>query len=144
MTGMTGSGGGLLVGATPFLVIEVARGLFLRPAIALGGSLASASPAITLAATRLDACMRVAGLYTNLHGMQLDICGGSDVGALDAEGRLVPYVAFGPSMDLRGELGGDLAVVLRGLVNVNAAHDDTLDTPLWAGRAELAMSWRLR
>jgi hypothetical protein len=144
MTGMTGSGGGFLVGASPFLVVEVSKGFFLRPAIALGGTLASNLPPITMATTRLDACIRVAGLYTNLHGMQLDICGGTDVGMLDSEGRIVPYVAFGPSLDLRGELGGDLAVVLRGLVNVNAAHDDALDTPLWGGRAELAMSWRLR
>ncbi len=144
MTGTTGTGGDLLVGTSPFVVVEVAKGLFLRPALALGGSLPSASPHMTLAATRMDACTRFAGLYTNLHGMQLDLCGGTDLGMLDADGRIRTYLAFGPSVDLRGELGGDLAVVLRGLVNVNAVHNNELDTPLWAGRGELAMSWRLR
>jgi len=144
MTGITGTGGDLLVGTTPFVVIEVAKGLFLRPAIALGGSLPSASPRMTLATTRTDACVRLAGLYTSTHGMQLDICGGADAGMLEADGRMLPHVAVGPSMDLRGELGGDLAVVLRGLVSVNAARDHQLATPLWAGRGELAMSWRLR
>lgn len=144
MTGVTGAGGDLLVGGTPFVVVEVAKGVFLRPAIELGASVPSAAPRMTLGATRLDVCMRLAGLYTNLHGMQLDICGGADVGILDADRRVLPYVDFGPSLDLRGELGGDLAVVLRGLVNINAVHDDVLGTPLWGGRGELAISWRLR
>jgi hypothetical protein len=140
---MTGTGGGVLVGATPFVLVEVAKGVFVRPALAVGQSLPSGDTAVTWVATRVDACLRVAGLYTNLHGMQLDICGGTDVGVL-AAGRALPYVSFGPSMDLRGELGGDLAVILRGLIGVNAIHEDSLDTPLWAGRGELAMSWRLR
>ncbi len=140
---MTGSGGGLLFGASPFVFIEVARGIFLRPAIALGETLPSQEPVVTWAATRLDGCLRITGMYTNLHGMQLDICGGTDVGVIVAS-RAIPYVAIGPSIDLRGELGGDLAVILRGLFGVNAIHDDGLDTPLWAGRGELALSWRLR
>ncbi len=144
MTGITGSGGDLVVGITPFLVVEVAKGLFLRPAIAVGGSLPSASPHMTLATTRVDACTRLAGLYTSTHGMQLDICGGADAGMLEGDGRAHPLVAFGPSMDLRGELGGDLAVVLRGLVDANAWRSNQLTTPLWAGRGEVAMSWRLR
>ncbi len=143
MSGMTGVGGGFLVGATPFLVIEVARGVFLRPAIAVGRSLGAAPTTIDLAAVRLDACARVAGLYTNLHGMQLDICGGADGGMLNAGGRIVPYGALGPSLGLRGELGSDLAVLLRGIVNVNVVHDNLLDTPGWAGRAELAVTWML-
>lgn len=140
---MTGTGGGVLVGTTPFVLVEVARGVFIRPALAVGQSLPSGDTAVTWIATRVDACLRVAGLYTNLHGMQLDICGGTDAGVLVA-GRALPYVSVGPSMDLRGELGGDLAVILRGLIGVNAIHEDRLDTPLWAGRGELAMSWRLR
>lgn len=140
---MTGTGGGLLVGATPFLLIEVAKGVFVRSAIALARSVPTSDPVTTWVATRWDGCLRVAGLYATLHGMQLDLCGGFDFGMLDT-GRLLPYLAFGPSMDLRGELGGDLAVILRGLFGVNAVHEDSLDTPLWAGRGELAMSWRLR
>jgi hypothetical protein len=140
---MTGTGGGVMFGASPFLLVEVAKGVFVRPAIAVGQTLPSEEPVVTWAATRFDGCLRVAGLYTSLHGMQLDICGGADVGLL-AAGHALPYVAFGPSLDLRGELGGDLAVILRGLIGVNAIHEDSLDTPLWAGRGELAVSWRLR
>lgn len=144
MTGITGTGGDLLVGASPFVFVEVARGVFLRPALALGGSVPSGSPRMTIVVSRTDACVRFAGLYTSLHGMQLDICAGGDIGMLDADGRVRAYVAFGPSVDLRGELGGDLAVVLRGLVDVNTVHSALLATPLWAGRGELAMSWRIR
>ncbi|HZU85683.1 MAG TPA: hypothetical protein VE987_22305, partial [Polyangiaceae bacterium] len=143
---MTGTGAGLMAGGTPFVVIEVTKGVFVRPALLFGRSLPSSGPDASLAATRLDACLRVAGLYTNRNGMQLDLCGGADVGVLLDAGPTAPYVAFGPSLDLRGELGGDLAAVLRGLFDVNAVqeHGDLLDTPLWAGRVELAMSWRLR
>ena len=143
---MTGTGGGVLLGASPFLLIEVSKGVFLRPALVFGESLpATDSVAVALAATRLDACLRFTGLYTNLHGMQLDVCGGSDVGVLSQQGGgVLPYAAFGPSMDLQGELGGDLAVILRGLVSVNAVEEDTIHMPSWAGRGELAFSWRLR
>lgn len=141
---MSGTGGGAVAGATPFLLVEVAKGVFVRPAIALGKTLPSQDPVVTWAVTRVDGCLRVAGLYTNLQGMQLDLCGGVDAGMVDTAGKALPYLAFGPSLDLRGELGGDLAVTLRGLFGMNAVHEDSLDTPLWAGRGELALSWRLQ
>lgn len=140
---MTGSGGGLVVGASPFVLVEVARGIFLRPAIAVGGTLPGQEPAVTWASTRFDGCLRVAGMYTNLHGMQLDFCGGADLGVTIGD-RVFPYMSIGPSVDLRGELGGDLAVILRGLFGFNLFHEDELDTPLLAGRGELAFSWRVR
>jgi hypothetical protein len=140
---MTGSGGGLVMGASPFALVEVSKGVFLRPSIAVGGTLPGQEPVVTWATSRFDGCLRVAGLYTNLHGMQLDFCGGADLGVLVAD-HVFPYMAVGPSMDLRGELGGDLAVILRGLFGFNVFHEDSLDTPLLAGRGELALSWRLR
>lgn len=139
---MTGTGA-LLAGVTPFFVIEAGRGVFLRPAIVVGESLPPSQTDMILAATRLDGCLRVAGLYTRFHGIQLDMCGGVDAGVLDISGQtLRPYVALGPSVDLRGELGGFLSVVLRGLVGVNAVQTGTLD--FFVGRGELALSWRLR
>jgi hypothetical protein len=141
---MTGAGGGVLVGGTPYAVIEVAKGVFIRPALALGGSLPAARPEVTWVATRLDGCLQVAGLYSSRRGMQLDMCGGVDVGMLEVTAHTMPYVAVGPSLDLRGELDGDLAVILRGVVGINAIHQDSLDTPLLAGRVELALSWRLQ
>jgi hypothetical protein len=141
---MTGTGG-LLAGVTPFFVIEVGKGVFLRPALVLGEreSLPSSQTDMMLAATRLDGCLRVAGLYTKDHGIQLDMCGGVDAGVLNISGQaLHPYVAVGPSVDLRGELGGFLSVVLRGLGGVNAVQTGPLD--VFVGRGELALSWRLR
>jgi hypothetical protein len=143
---MSGAGGGVLVGASPFLLFEVTKGVFLRPALAFGESLpATDTVSVVLAATRMDACLRFTGLYTNLHGMDLDLCAGGDLGALSQSGgEAVPYLAFGPSLDLQGELGGDLAVVLRGLGSINALHQDSIHTPQVSGRGELAFSWRLR
>jgi hypothetical protein len=140
---MTGSGGGLLVGASPFALVEVSKGIFLRPSIAIGGTVPGQEPGVTLFATRFDGCLRVAGVYTNLQGMQLDLCGGADLGVLVAD-HSFPYMAVGPSIDLRGELGGDLAIILRGLFGFNVFHQDELDTPLLAGRGEVALSWRLQ
>jgi hypothetical protein len=140
---MTGSGGGLVMGASPFAFVEVSKGIFLRPSIAVGGTLPGQEPVVTWVASRFDGCLRVAGMYTNLHGMQLDLCGGTDLGVLVAD-RVLPYMAIGPSIDLRGELGGDLAIILRGLFGFNLFHEDELDTPFLAGRGEVALSWRLR
>jgi hypothetical protein len=142
---MSGTGGGLASGVTPFMLIEVDKGVFLRPALVFAQSLPSSGPDVSLVATRNDGCWRVTGLYTSRNGMQLDLCGGFDLGFVRAT-KTMPYLGIGPSLDLRGELGGNLAVLLRGLVDVNAlqGQGDSLDNPLWAGRVELALSWRLR
>jgi hypothetical protein len=138
---MTGTGG-LLVGATPFLFVEVAKGFFLRPAIAIGGSPVAAQPAMTLVGGRLDGCLRVVGLYSNLQGLQFDLCGGVDAGVVDVSSQMLSYVALGPSIDLRGELGGGLAITLRGVIGAHVVRDVSMD--LFAGRGELAMSWSLQ
>jgi hypothetical protein len=79
----------------------------------------------------------------------MDLCGGLDVGVLDVQispassEKTVPYVAPGPSLDMRGELGGDIAVILRGVAGVNVVHQ--LDnTPILSGRGELAFSWSIQ
>ncbi|MDP9149215.1 MAG: hypothetical protein M3O36_04635, partial [Myxococcota bacterium] len=135
---MTGTGGPPVAGPTPFVFFEMAPGLYLRPSMGVGQ---------TLGWLRVDTCLRVQGRYSNRHGLQLDMCGGAD---------LVVYYAWaarpdtiGPSVDLRGELGGDLAVAIRAVVGLNAAsrqglNDANVDSSLWSGRAELALSWRLR
>jgi len=146
---MTGTGAGAVAGPTSFADIEVARSVFVRPALLLGESLPFAGPDVIFLATRLDGCLRVTGLYTSHNGMQLDLCGGTDLGALSV-GRMLPYIAAGPSAGLQGEFGSDFAAALRGLFDVNAvqvhgqSNGETLDTPLWSGRVELALSWRLR
>ncbi len=135
---MSGTGGGPVAGATPFAFFEIAPGVHLRPSIGIGQNLGW---------LRVDTCMRVQGRYSNRHGLQLDVCGGAD---------LVVYYAWaarpdtiGPSVDLRGELGSDLAIALRAIFGLNAASrqglsDSNIDSSLWSGRAELALSWGVR
>jgi hypothetical protein len=155
---MTGTGGGALAGPTAFVVVEAGHGIFLRPALAFGQSLTSLPPSdihnSMWAATRFDACLRLPGLYTRHHGMQLDLCGGTDLGfttvASDAQTTL-PYLDLGPSIDLRGELGSRLSAVLRLVAGVNLLQPSFKDlsgnaeqVPLATGRLELAFSWDLR
>ena len=89
---MTGTGGGALAGPSAFVVVEVGHGLFLRPSAAFGQSLNSLPPSDIRSATwgagRIDACLRLPGLYARRRGMQLDLCGGTDVGMthIDASG----------------------------------------------------------
>jgi hypothetical protein len=143
---MSGVGGGsALLGASPFFDMAVGRVVLLRPSVAVGESLPGAGPQTFWAALRLDGCFRVVGQYTSRRGLQMDMCGGIDVGFLEEQsgaGQSAPYVAPGPSVDLRGELGGDLAVILRGVAGVNVVHI-LADTPIFSGRGEIALAWSL-
>ena len=134
---MTGTGGGPVVGATPFAFFEMAPGLFLRPSIGFGQSLGW---------LRVDTCVRAQGRYSSRHGLQLDMCGGADLVVYYA--LIVRPDAIGPSLALRGELGGDLAVAIRAVVGINAAShgglgESDVDSSVWSARAELSLSWRL-
>ena len=157
---MTGTGGGALSGPSAFVIVEAGHGLFLRPSIAFGQSLTSLPPSdvssSTWTAGRFDTCLRLPGLYTRHHGMQLDLCGGADAGmtrvqAAGVATSTLPYVDLGPSLDLRGELGGRLSAVLRVVAGVNLVRDSFRDLsgatelpPLADGRLELAFSWDIR
>ena len=155
---MTGTGGGAVAGPTAFVMIEAGHGVFLRPALAFGESLTSLPPADVNAArwldARFDTCLRLPGLYTRHHGMQLDLCGGTDLGATTIEagsGTTLPYVNLGPSLDMRGELGSRLSAVLRVVAGINLLRDSFVDLsgareapPIAAGRLELAFSWDVR
>jgi hypothetical protein len=164
---MTGTGVDAIAGATAFMIAEADKGLFLRPSAAVGQSVTSPASAgldvhATFAAARFDGCLRLPGLYTQHRGIQLDTCGGIDLGfthfqaAPPASGsperaETLPYLSLGPSLELRGELGGNLAAALRGMVGANllrGGFDDAsgarIETPPWSGRIELTLSWRLR
>jgi hypothetical protein len=155
---MTGTGGGALAGPTVFAVLEGSHGLFFRPAIAFGESLTDLPPSdvksSTWSAARFDTCLRLPGLYTLHHGMQLDACGGAEIGFtyLDARDRsTLPYVDLGPSMDLRGELGSRLSAALRFVTGVNLVRESFVDLngntqqpPVLEARLELAFSWDFR
>ena len=155
---MAGGGAGGYMGVAPFLIDDVGQAVFLRPSVAIGQSIATNLPS-TWAAARLDTCMRLPGRYAIRGGLQLDLCGGADVGfsyiasgtqaGSPSTGQTLPYVDLGPSVDLRAEVGS-FAVTLRGLVGVNVARegfDDVagthVETPLMSGRLELDFSWVL-
>jgi hypothetical protein len=149
---MSGAGAGAMAGISPYAIIEAGRGVFLRPALAVAQTLTALnSPPIINAlwmAGRFDACVRVPGLYTRNRGIQLDLCGGADVGLLDdaTDDVIVPYVSVGPSLDLRGELGSSLSASIRGVTGVNVTSETTgpISQPLWSGRLELAFSWKVK
>jgi hypothetical protein len=153
---MAGGGSGGYVGLAPFLVDDVGQAVFLRPSAAFGVSMATNLPS-TLAAARLDTCMRLPGRYAVRGGLQLDLCGGADVGfsyvssgtqpGTPATGQTLPYVDLGPSVDLRAE-AGTVAVTLRGVAGVNVARqgfDDVtgarVDMPSLSWRLEVDFSW---
>jgi hypothetical protein len=158
----TGVSGGALAGPTIFAVIESGRGIFLRPALVFGGSLTSLPPSDVRSsmwgAARIDACLRLPGLYTRHKGMQLDLCGGTDVGVTSIESggttsttTTLPYWDLGPSVDLRGELASSLSAVLRLVAGIEVLREDYQNQqgqpeaiPLVTGRVELALSWDIR
>jgi hypothetical protein len=155
MTG-TMAGGGAMAGPSPFLFIEVGHGIFLRPSLEFGQSLPSSKPSATWANSRFDICLRLPGLYSTHRGLQFDMCGGADVGLtlIDA-GQTFAFVSVGPSADLRGDLGSNLAVALRFVGGLNLVREsygierpgeqtDHERVPAWSGRIELAFSWSLR
>jgi hypothetical protein len=149
---MSGAGAGAMAGVSPYVAFETGHGVFLRPSIAFAEAVTALNtPPVTRAVWadfRFDACLRLPGLYTRNQGIQLDVCGGADVGALldDTDNRTVPYISLGPSIDLRGELGSLLSATLRGVTGVNLRTDSDWVTyqPLWSGRLELAFSWKVR
>lgn len=153
---MAGGGSGGYIGLAPFLIDDVGQAVFLRPSAAVGVSMATNLPS-TLAAARLDTCMRLPGRYAVRGGLQLDLCGGADVGfsylssgttpGTPATGQTLPYVDLGPSADLRAE-AGSIAITLRGVAGVNVARpgfDDVtgehIDMPILSWRLEVDFAW---
>ena len=134
---MDGEGSGVLAGPALLVIAEVGRGWFLRPSVFVGRSLQTLSEDVyaTLVGARVDACGRIHGFYIDRHGIQLDLCGGAEIGFqhFDAPSTYMssptpglptlPLLALGPSASLRGELGAGLALVLRGTVELNILED---------------------
>jgi hypothetical protein len=147
---MVGGGAGSYAGVTPFLVDEVSHGVFLRPSIEVGTTLAT-NVSSTFVSGRFDTCARLPGRYAARNGIQLDLCGGPEAGAsFIAAGTLpgnppsdktLPYVNLGPSLDLHGEIDR-LAVLLRGVFGVNIAKESFTDVTGTQVEAQ-AIAWRL-
>ena len=138
---MTNTGGKALVGVTPHAVVPTGHGFLLRPALSFGESLPGPSSDTQWLSARLDVCSRLHGLYASGGGLQLDLCGGPDVGLMvESAGSMrttAPYLSLGPSVDLRGDLLQDISVVLRAVAGFDLV-------PVGAsGRMELALAWRM-
>ncbi len=163
MYGVLGDGGVAIAGAHVYSVVEIDGGWFLRPTFALGRSLKEVATATAIDATwgaaRFDACGRLPGNYVERRGMQMDLCGGTEVGFVAFEAgsatmpspKTIPLLAPGGTLALRGELASDLSAEVRGLVGVNVLRERFLDTqeqklaPLLVyARLELGLSWRFR
>jgi hypothetical protein len=134
-----------LVGGDVFMLVEIVRSFFLRPSIAASASIGSPS---TYYSTRLDACLRVPGNYTEHRGLLLETCAGTEIGAIDHDQGLPNHAtdavfSIGPTIGLRGDFASDLSVEVRGLAGFNVAHTgDVIE--LLSMRAELGLTWRLR
>ena len=138
---MAQTAGKPFAGITPSVVVDTGHGLFLRPAVAFGESLPQDGPYAQWFAGRMDACTRWQGLYSNGHGLAITVCGGAegglthDTGAAGAPNK--GYLAFGPGIDLRGEIAENMSAELRGVGGLDVFPDG------WSGRFELALSWRM-
>jgi hypothetical protein len=128
-------------GITPYLIVDVGHGLFLRPSAAFGESLPQAGPDAQWFAGRFDACSRWQGLYTKGHGLELTLCGGAEGGLTHDNGAAgaadKAYVAVGPGIDLRGDIADNMSAILRGVGGLDVLPQG------WSGRFELALSWRM-
>jgi hypothetical protein len=157
---LAGVGSSGVVGLSPFVTTGLSEAVFLRISAAVGESPQSVMR-MTWAAGRLDTCLEVPGNYSERNGLRLDLCGGLDAGFTyissgtlpDAphEGQTLPYVALGPSVDLRGDIGASAAVTLRGVLGLNVtrgqfvdATGSRVDAPIGSERVELSFSWRVQ
>lgn len=136
---MVGPEGQAIVGVTPYSFFEIGRGVFLRPAFAVGEGVfvSTSNTPLTWGAGRLDACLRVYGLYTTNHGLRFGLCAGAEAGVTYDSTTTRPFIAVGPSLEMGGDLAGALGIVLRGVAGANIVPDGL------SGRIEVALSWRL-
>jgi hypothetical protein len=163
---MGGTGGGTVLGPSLYGVFEASHGFFLRPALLVGHSIGGLSPtgeaSGTFLASRFDACARLPGMYLEHRGMQLDLCGGGDLGFSRVDGsvaleggpnasRTLPFIGLGPSFGVRGELGNSLSATIRGVTELSVLQDQVtlangthIGAGYFAGRAEVGLSWSLR
>lgn len=154
----TGHGVGPLTGASLFVAADVGASWFVRGAgtvaaglsrlgLPAGGEDPSASSTLWL--VRGDLCRRIPGNYIEKRGIQLDLCGGVEAGALRVadgtsrdgaavDGGTRGRAGVGPSATLRGEIGGGVAVELRGESSLSLVRPELLGArPAFATAAAL-------
>jgi hypothetical protein len=107
----------------------------------VGESLPQDGPSAQWYAARLDACSRWQGLYSNGQGLAFTVCVGTEGGmthdSAAAGAADKGYLAFGPAVDLRGDIAENMSAALRGVGGLDAFPQG------WSGRFELALAWRM-
>jgi hypothetical protein len=147
--GVASTGG--IFGASPFVTIGVSRAFVVRPSLLVGTSTSrvppdsSRSANLTALGGRLDFCRRMPGNYIDRRGIELDACAGADVAYVASDLRSAVRASVGPSAILRGELGANFGLEIRGMLGANLARAGLgADAPFFVAAAELGGSVRFR
>ena len=149
--GLTLTGG--VAGLSPYLTVELTPSWVLRPALLFGRATERAGGGdgvegfvASHVGTRTDFCRRVPGNYIERRGVEADLCAGIEAGIVTPSSgtNTTVRVGTGPSVNMRGELGGGLALELRGLLGANLLQFAAERTPLVFASAELGISVRFR
>lgn len=147
--GMMATGG--IAGVSPFAAFEVASGWIVRPSFMFGRS-TEGLETINHVAGRGDVCRRIPGNYIERRGIEADLCAGFEAGVVTTQGgattrgATASRVGFGPSVGLRGELAGGVALEILGLIGANLNQqplNGKAELPLVFAAAELGVSVRL-
>jgi hypothetical protein len=161
---MGGTGTSLMMGPSVFSMIQVGESTYVRPAISYGRTIRGIDDGTDIDASwgagRFDFCVRVVGAYFDVRTLQLDMCGGAEIGfvhvedpmsvASSAASRTLPMIDLGPSVALNGAINSFLSLEIRGFGFVNLSRDTYTDPPiyvqpgLFGGRGEVAISWKLQ
>jgi len=149
--GLMRTGG--VAGLSPFLTVELTPSWVLRPSLFFGRATESARATdaadgvvVSHLGTRTDFCRRVPGNYIERRGVEADLCVGVEAGIVTpSKGTsTTARVGTGPSVNMRGELGGGVALEIRGLLGANLLQFDAEQTPLVFASAEIGVSVRFR
>jgi len=135
---------GGLAGVSPFVTVSLWSAWVLRSAVSFGRAPYGVAPAeggaLHHGGSRVDMCRRIPGNYVERRGVELDLCAGTEWSLLS---NGVARAGIGPAVNLRGELGGGLALELRSSAGLNVvATEWSRVTPAFLA-AELGLSWRL-
>jgi hypothetical protein len=147
--GVASSGG--IFGVSPFVTVGFSETWVLRPSVIVGTSTSrvppdgSESANATLVGGRVDVCRRMPGNYIDHRGMEFDACVGGDVAYAASELDHVLRASLGPSAILRGELGQNFGLEIRGMIGANLLRGGFgEDAPFFVASAELGGSVRFR
>ena len=149
--GLMQTGG--VAGLSPYLTVELTPSWVLRPALffgrateRVGATEGDEGVVISHVGTRTDFCRRVPGNYIERRGVEADLCAGVEGGIVTPSkgANTAARVATGPSVNMRGELGGGVALEIRALVGANVLQFAAERTPLVFASAEIGVSVRFR